>query len=261
MSAPSPLRLDRDTRPFLLKWGIALLVPVLIYTFAWQGDSVINGAFLGLLYPNNSNYAVMPVDRLVQSLVFSALFYLMVLGFGGYLVAVDSGRRKPVDVWVDVLLYAVVPIVMISQTNSLVLGIAISAVIWGVFILVRNILRRRFKVMLPLPPLATAPTSVSNQELRRRAIMGSVCFGTVLAVIWVVVDVIFYLSGSFPSVLLLAVLTPVRTVLLLGGSYFMGLLGARVAQHFTADAYARRNEQRVVKGRKPVAPGRIQQIS
>ena len=42
MSALSPLRLDRDIRPFLVKWGIALLVPVLVYTFLWQGDSVIN---------------------------------------------------------------------------------------------------------------------------------------------------------------------------------------------------------------------------
>ena len=260
MSVQSPLRLDRDTRPLLLKWGIALLVPVLIYTFLWQGDSMINAAFLGLLYPNNPAYAIMPVDRLVQALVFSVLFYLVVMALGGYLVAVDSQRRKPVEVWVDVLLYAVVPIVAIAETNNLVIGIAIAAVIWGAFFLVRNILRRRFNILILQLPLATAPVTVSNEELRRNALIGSVSIGVVLAVIWVVVDVIFYVSGSFPTILLLAVLTPARTILLLVGSYFMGLFAARVAQYFTADAYARRNEQRKARGKKPVSPGRAQQV-
>ena len=260
MSDLSPFRLDRDTRPFLFKWGVALLVPVLVYTFIWQGDSVINGAFLGLLYPNNAVYAVEPVDRLVQSLVFSVLFYLVVLALGGYLVATDSGRRKPFEVWLDVVLFAVVPIVFIDLTTNLVIGIALTAVVWGVFFLVRNILRKRFKLLLPIVPHEKEPSRISREELRRRAVAGSVWFGLVLAVIWVVVDVIFYVSGSFPSILLLAVLTPVRTVVLIGGSYFMGLFGAWVAQYFTAEAYARRNERRAAKGKKPVHPGRSQQI-
>ncbi len=322
MSALSPLRLDRDTRPFLIKWGIALLVPALIYTFLWQGDSVINGAFLGLLYPNNPTFAVMPVDRLVQALVFSALFSLAVVALGGYLVAADSGRRKPFEVWWDVLLYAVVPIVLISQTNNLVIGIALSAVVWGIFFLGRNILRRRARhlllagtsaaedsdrrerwrkrsswpvlalfgrwvralfgltvlatwlvdliarailgsrfrsVLLPTSP-DEAPAAVSAEELRHRAIAGSVWLGLALSVIWVVVDIIFYVSGSFPSILMLAVLTPVRTVLLLGGSYFMGLIAARVAQYFTADAYTRRNARRTEKGKKPITPGQTQLV-
>lgn len=316
MSALSPLRLDRDTRPFLVKWGIALLVPVLIYTFLWQGDSVINGAFLGLFDPNNSTVGSMPADRLVQSLVFSALFYLMVLALGGYLVAADTGRRRSLDVWWDVLLYAVVPILLISQTNNLVIGIALSAVVWGVFFMGRNILRSRARHILQpdshseqqqsqtswgallllsrrvlrawfgLRTLATflidlvvrtllrsrfkyallpsteeaAPAAVSQQELRHRAMMGSIWFGVILAVIWVVVDIIFYVSGSFPSILLLAVLTPVRTVLLLGGSYFMGLFAAWVAQYFSADGYARRNARRTEKGKKPLTPGRTQLV-
>lgn len=320
MSALSPLRLDRDTRPFLIKWGVALLVPVLIYTFLWQGDSVINGAFLGLLYPNNPTFAVMPVDRLVQALVFSVVLYLVVMACGGYLVAVDSGRRKSVEVWVDVLLYAVVPIVVIAQTNNLVIGIALASVVWGIFFLVRNILRTRarrilqakisaeprstqmvrkasplifltigwrwVKTLLGLTvllnwlldiivrrlldsrfqhwlipvPFDGVPVAISNEELRRRAIMGSVSLGVVLALIWVVVDIIFYVSGSFPTILMLAILTPVRTVVLLAGSYFMGLFAAWVAQSFTAEAHARRNKRREEKGRKPVTPGPAQLV-
>jgi ABC-type branched-subunit amino acid transport system permease subunit len=324
MSAQSPFRLDRDTRPFLFKWGIALLVPVLVYTFLWQGDSVINGAFLGLLYPNNSTYAVAPVDRLVQALFFSALFYLAVVAFGGYLVAVDNGRRSSVAVWVDVLLYALVPIILISQTNNLVIGIALSSVVWGVYFLLRNILRNRARHLIQDRPLSDqnsnwlvkigraflpvqggngwlvllvgrrvlttlfgltlaltwlvdlivrallrtgarswllpqlsvkeAPAPISNEELRRRAIAGSFSLSLVLAVIWVMVDVIFYVSGSFPSILLLAVLTPARTVLLLAGGYFGGLFAARVAQYSTAEAYKRRNERRVSKGLQPLRP-------
>lgn len=322
MFALSPLRLDRDTRPFLFKWGIALLVPVLVYTFLWQGDSVINGAFLGLLYPTNPTYAVMPADRMVQALVFSALFYLVVVALGGYLVAVDSGRRKALDVWWDVLLFAIVPIIVIAQTNNLVIGIALAAVVWGVFFLIRNVLRSRarritqgkassdvfrkaeqavrelsfgifltvgmnwvktlfgltrllnwlldlvvrallrsrFQYLLLPSSIEEIPAAIPNEELRRRAMTGSISLGVALAVIWVVVDVIFYVSGSFPSILLLTILMPVRTVLLLVGSYFMGLFAAWVAQYFTADAYARRNKRREEKGRKPVTPGRAQLV-
>lgn len=261
MAALSPLRLDRDVRPFLVKWGVAVLVPVLIYTFVWQGDSVINGAFLGLLYPHNSSYAVESTDKLVQALIFSLLLYLLAIALSGYLVAADSGRRKLVDVWIDVLLFAVAPIIVIYLTNNLVIGIALASIIWGLFFLVRNILRNRFKLWLPVPPIETLPPAPSNEELRRRAIAGSCWTGLALAVIWIVVDVIFYLSGAFPSILLLAILTPVRTVLLLVGSYFMGLLGARIAQRYTPESFARRNARRVKKGGKSVIAQRSQLVS
>lgn len=261
MSALSPLRLDRDVRPFLVKWGIAVLVPVLIYTFVWQGDSVINGAFLGLLYPHNSNYAVESADKLVEALIFSLLLYLVLLALCGYLVAADSGRRKSTDVWIDVLLFAVAPIIVIYLTNNLVIGIALASIIWGLFFLVRNFLRNRFKLWLPIPPLETLPPTPTNEELRRRAIAGSCWAGLTLAVIWIVVDMIFYLSGAFPSILLLAILTPARTVILLVGSYFMGLLGARVAQRYTPEAHARRNAKRLEKGSKAITAQRAQLIS
>src|SRR5258707_224756 len=192
MSAQSPFRLDRNTRPFLFKWGIALLVPVLVYTFLWQGDSVINGAFLGLLYPNNSTYAVAPVDRLVQALFFSVLFYLAVVAFGGYLVAVDSGRRSSVAVWVDVLLYAIVPIILISQTNNLVIGIALSSVVWGVYFLFRNILRTRARRLLLDKPFPSTSDEKKSQRVNIWLIlavgrrMARTLFGLTLVLTWLV---------------------------------------------------------------------------
>jgi ABC-type branched-subunit amino acid transport system permease subunit len=258
MSALRPWHLDRDTRSLLWKWGLVLLVPVLVYTFLWQGDSVVNAAFLGLFYPNNSNYAITTPDRMVQALVFSALLYFLVTALVGYLIAIDSGRRAFAPVWVDVLLYAVVPILLVAMTNDLVIGTVLSAVVWGVYFLVRNLLRRRLNLFLPVAPLADAPAPIPPEAVRRRAILGSVSFGVVLAVIWMVVDLLFYVSGAFPSVLLLTVLLPVRTVLLVGGSYVMGLFAAWVARSHTAEAYARRNERREAKGLKALPPQRKQ---
>jgi ABC-type branched-subunit amino acid transport system permease subunit len=242
----------------LIKWGVALLVPVLIFTFLWQGDSVINTTFLGLLFPNNPNYAIAATDKMVQALIFIAIFYLAIVALFGYLVAVDSGRRKNWEVWLDVLLFAVVPILLISQTNDLVIGLAVSAVVWGLFFLVRNIARKRFHLLVPTP-LSTAPTAVSNAELRQRAIAGSFWFALILAVIWLVADVIFYLSGAVPFELFF--LSLARTVVLVGGSYFLGLIGARIAQRYTPDAFVRRNARRVKKGLRPLTPGRLQLVA
>ncbi|HLG76669.1 MAG TPA: hypothetical protein VKX46_09645 [Ktedonobacteraceae bacterium] len=253
----SSLRLDRDLRSLLLKWGVALLVPVLVFTFLWQGDYVINFAFLGLLYPNNSTYAVTTSDRAVQSLIFMVLFYLAVVALAGYLVAVDTGRRGIVEIWVDVILYAVAPIILIAQTNSLVIGIAASAVVWGIFFFARKIARDRFKLFLPSVPSSTLSLPVvSNAELRRRAIAGSFWVGLALAVIWAIVDLIFYLTGSLPDTLL--ILIPIRTVVLVVGGYFLGLVGAWVARRYTPEAHARRNARREAKGKKPVRPGATQ---
>jgi ABC-type branched-subunit amino acid transport system permease subunit len=258
MSASSPWSLDRSIRSLLWKWGVVLLVPVLVYTFLWQGDSVVNAAFLGLVYPDNSTYAVATPGNMVQALIFSALFYLLVTALSGYLLAVDSGRHSFASVWVDVVLYAVVPILLIALTNDLVIGTALSAVAWGAYFLGRAIARRRFNRFLPVVAPADPPAPIANAELRRRAIIGSVSFGVVLALIWIVVDIVFYVSGSFPSLLLLTILLPVRTVLLVVGSYFMGHFAARVAQNFTVEAYARRNKRREAKGLKALRPQRSQ---
>ena len=33
---------DRDTRVLLIKWIVALIVPVAVFTFIWSGEQLIN---------------------------------------------------------------------------------------------------------------------------------------------------------------------------------------------------------------------------
>lgn len=37
----------RDTRLLVMKWVIALLVPLLIFTFVWNGETTINQILIG----------------------------------------------------------------------------------------------------------------------------------------------------------------------------------------------------------------------
>ena len=80
----------RDTRTLLVKWIVALLVPVAVFTFVWSGEEIVNAVISpGTAGPN------LPTDpvSLIQSAIFIALFYLAVIVLAGYLVAADSGRR------------------------------------------------------------------------------------------------------------------------------------------------------------------------
>src|SRR5437879_6552987 len=116
MSVPIPtnsfLRPAREMRPLLFKWLVALLVPLLIFTFLWQGDSVINNVLLGFLQPRIAPSS--DPSKLIQVAIFMAFFYLTVLALAGYLVAADSGSRKAYAVWIDSLLFAVAPILLID---------------------------------------------------------------------------------------------------------------------------------------------------
>ncbi len=38
----------RDTRALLVKWLVALLVPIAVFTFVWSGEAIINNALLGI---------------------------------------------------------------------------------------------------------------------------------------------------------------------------------------------------------------------
>ena len=80
----------RDTRMLLIKWVVALLVPVTVFTL-WSGESIINAVIapgsVGLNVPTD------PVSR-VQAAIFVTVFYAAVISLAGYLVAADSGRRS-----------------------------------------------------------------------------------------------------------------------------------------------------------------------
>ena len=101
-----------DTRLRLFKWVIALLVPVAIFTFVWSGEEIINNVLLGLFRPGSTVY---DTGSLIQAALFITAFYATIMALAGYLVAADSGRRGALELWIEVLVFAVIPLVLVSD--------------------------------------------------------------------------------------------------------------------------------------------------
>jgi len=218
------LRLPGDTRQLLFKWGVALLVPIIIFTFVWSGETIVNQVFLGLLSPGSSNY---DTPSLIQAAIFILVLYATVLALSGYLVAADSGRRKTLSLWLDILVFVIVPLLLVI-TNGLILGLALSAIIWALFFVVRN---RVFHAKPPSTPASVEELVLSDVEqkslLMSRAVAAGFWFATAFAVISLVVDLLFFFTGQLPAVLLIWVV--VRTLLLPVAGYFLGRLGGTIA--------------------------------
>src|SRR5712692_1924046 len=225
----------RDTRMLLIKWVVALIVPLAVFNFVWQGDALINNVILGFINPAS---APVTDGQLVEAVIFIAIFYLTLLALAGYLVAADSGRRGVLEVWIDILIFTVVPILLIVATsNNLILGLALCGIVWPIYF----ILRRRIPFLSFLNPKSVPPPEgLRLIDSEQRAIMigraraGGFWFGTSFAVIWLFVDLIFFLSGQLPTELL--VVTAIRTVLLPLGGYFLGQLGGMLAVRRTLAA-------------------------
>src|SRR5258706_13543078 len=223
----------RDTRALLIKWVIALLVPVLVFNFVWQGDSLINNVVLGFMNPAN---ALLATGGLIQATIFILVFYLVILAFAGYLVAADSGQRGMVEVWVDVLVFAVLPILLIVLTNdNLIIGLALCAIIWPIYFYVR----RRIPFLSRSQALSPAKNIVvlsSEQKtaMVNRAKVGGLWLGLSLAIVWLIIDALYYFSGSLPAELL--ILTAARTIFLPVAGYFLGWVGGIVAVRRTLSA-------------------------
>ena len=209
----------------LIKWVVALLVPVVVFTFVWNGDLIVNNVLLGLFSPGGSTYAT---PALIQAAIFMAIFYLTIIVLAGYLLAADTGRRNFIEVWADVLVFAVVPIVLVDLTANLIIGIALCAIVWPIYFYLRGLVRKAYHYTAP-PPLENLAVLDAEQRtvLKRRAIMGGFWFATALAVIWLIVDLIFYFSGSLTNSLLVWAI--IRTVLLPILGYLLGWLGGVVA--------------------------------
>lgn len=213
----------RETRLLLLKWMVALLVPVAIFTFVWSGEEIVNNIMIGVLSPGNALY---DIPTLIQASIFVIIFYATVMALAGYFLAADSGRRGMVEIWIDIAVFIVVPVLLVMQQQiGLIIGLALSVIIWGVFFYVRTLLRR-MRHYTPPPPLASL--SVINAEeranLMRRAIAGGFWFGLIFAVVSLVVDLIFFFTGSLnPPILLVWV--AIRTIILPVAGYFLGRLG------------------------------------
>jgi ABC-type branched-subunit amino acid transport system permease subunit len=229
----------RDTRILLIKWVVALLVPVVVFNFVWQGDALINNVILGFINPGSSQVTN---GQLVEAVVFIFIFYLTLLVLSGYLMAADSGRRGMIEIWVDILIFTVVPILLISATSNLIIGLALCGIIWPIYFILRN--RIPFLSFLN-PGTLPAPESLRLVDSEQRAVMlgrskaGGFWFGSALAIVWLVFDLIVYFSGSLPTVLLFV--TAIRTVLLPVGGYFLGMLGGTLAVRRTIAANSNGN--------------------
>ncbi len=221
----------RDIRTLLIKWIVALLVPVAVFTFVWSGEAIINNVILGLITPGSTPY---DTPTLIAAAIFILVFYVSVAALAGYLVAADSGRRGTLDLWVDILIFVLVPLILVIEFG-LIVGLALCAVVWPVYLLVRNLLRKA-RHYTPPPPQAAlkALTTEQRSELVSRAIAGGLWFGIVFAIVWLIADLIFAFTGPFPPVLFIWV--GVRTILLPIGGYFLGRLSGVIALRRTLSA-------------------------
>jgi len=221
----------RDMRTLLIKWIVALLVPVTVFTFVWSGEAIINNVILGLITPGSTPY---DTPTLLAAAIFILVFYVTVVALAGYLVAADSGRRGMIELWIDILIFALVPLVLVIL-SGLIIGLALSAVIWPLYFFVRNLLRKA-RHYTPPPPQANLKVLTTEQqiELMRRAIAGSFWFGVVFALVWLIADLIFAATGPFPPLLFIWV--GVRTILLPIAGYFLGRLSGVIALRRTLSA-------------------------
>ena len=126
-----------NTRRLLIKWVVALLVPVVVFTL-WGGESIINA----VISPATASGGV-PTDpgSLIGAAIFTAVFYIVVLLLASYLVAADSGRRGMIELWIEVIVFALVPLILVILFG-LILGLALAAVVWLAYFYARNIWRK-----------------------------------------------------------------------------------------------------------------------
>ena len=213
----------RDTRTLLIKWIVALLVPLAVFTL-WSGESIINAVIapgsVGLNVPTD------PVSR-IQAAIFVTVFYAAVISLAGYLVAADSGRRSMIELWTDVFIFTVVPLILVIFFG-LIIGLALCAVVWPIYFYVRGLLRKA-RHYVPPPPLESLEVINAEQRvvLMGRATAGGFWFGVAFALVSLITDLVFFFTGSLPPLLLIWAL--IRTLILPVAGYFLGRLAGVVA--------------------------------
>lgn len=215
----------RDNRAVLLKWLVTLLVPVAFFTFVWSGEQIVNNVLLGIFSPKLSSF---DTPTIIIGGIFILIFYATMIALAGYLVAADSGRRGSVELWVDTLFFVMVPLLLVFFTVNLLLGLALTAVVWIIYLPIRTRVNnaRNAEPLAPLPSLKVLDEE-RQAVLMNRAQTGGFWFATVFAVISLIADLAFFFTGSLPTLLLVWVV--LRTVLLPIAGYFLGRLGGRVA--------------------------------
>ena len=221
----------RDTRALLIKWVVGLLVPVIVFTFVWSGEQILNNVLLGLTGAGSAPY---DTPTLIQAAIFIVVFYASMMALVGYLAAADSGNRGMIELWIDLAIFTLVPM-LLALSLGLVIGLALCAVIWPLYFIVRRRVRKALHYTPPTPLKALKVLDAEQRAvLLSRGAAGGFWFGAVLGVVWLIVDLIYYISGALPTLLL--ILAVVRTVILPVAGYFLGRLGGVVAVRRTLAA-------------------------
>jgi len=213
----------RDTRALLIKWIVGLLVPIAVFTFVWSGEAIINQSLLTMLGLGGiSDLAV-----LIEITLFIVVFYATVIALAGYLVAADSGQRGMIELWIDIVFFVLLPLFLVIS-QGLIIGLALTAVLLLIYFFIRRRVYQALHITQP-PPLQNLKVLDTEQRagLKNRAIMGSFWFSVVLAIVWLVVDIIFYFSGQLTTILLIWVV--IRTLLLPVVGYFLGRFAGSIA--------------------------------
>lgn len=214
-----------NTRNLLVKWVVGLLVPVAVFTFIWSGAEIANNVLLGILAPSLSAF---DTPTVIQDAIFIVFFYATIIALAGYLVAADTGHRGAIEVWTDIFIFALVPIILFILIGNLIIGLAACAIIWPFYFFVRGRIRRARNYT---PPTPLANLDVLNTEQQSQIVsnarLGAFWFATTLAVVWLIADIIFFAIGTLPTILL--IWSIVRTVLLPVAGYFLGRLAGRLA--------------------------------
>ena len=232
-------------RPLLVKWIVALLVPIAIFTFVWSGEEIVNRA---LLLPFTATNSTTDLVSLLGAAIFIVIFYATVIVLAGYLVAADTGRRRTVEVWIDIFVFVLIPLFLIIAIG-LIIGLALCAIIWPIFLYVRKRFRRVTNNTVPQPLEAlTVMNDVQQAQLVRRAVTGSFWFAVAFAAIWLVVDIAFFFTGTLPTLLLIWVVA--RTILLPIAGYFLGRLAGVLALRNTLPAKEVENSMQDANGRQ-----------
>jgi ABC-type branched-subunit amino acid transport system permease subunit len=246
MSVALPARLlnpPRETRLLLIKWVVAILVPVILFT-VWSGEGIVNS----IIDPTSVPYGI-PTDpvSLTQAAIFSLIFYLTAPMLTGYLLGTDSGRRSLLLTWLDVLLFAVVPLILIIVTTNLFFGLALCVVVWGVYFFARSRFlknRRQATSASTSSAVLELPLTVNDEQrvsLLARASQGGFWYSLAFAVVSLVIDLFYFFTGSLSVTLLIWAI--IRTILFPVIGYFLGRLGGMVALWFAARANRQHQEK------------------
>jgi len=225
----------RDTRVLLLKWVVALLVPVAVFTF-WSGESIVNA----VISPGTAPQGI-PTDpaSLIQSAIFIGVFYVAVILLAGYLVAADSGRRGMYDLWSDVVIFALIPLIFVI-IFGLIIGLILAAIVWPIYFVVRT---RIYKALRYTPPTPLASLTALDAEQRAvlvsRAVAGGFWFGLAFALVSLVVDLYYLFTIGLPVAVLIWVF--IRTLILPVAGYFLGQLSGVLAVRRTLSSQTNGN--------------------